>query len=217
MLSVGLYVFNLMERVEEMLLYPILHFYSCLSSSAAYSSCLSQAMGGQTGTGHKPHSAFPSPCPACPCKSPREGESLCKHTALTGDICSSRRISRSSNFCKVAEDLGEWEWQMSTLPSVSQWWPCVVLWGVPAPGRAAPAAAGRAGSTPCGHSPPGCPCRPVGKAEEKSGTSACPAFLPRAEAAQMLLAEGICLGRAQRSCAGSQHPLSLSGRLGWGK
>lgn len=41
--------------------------------------------------------------------------------------------------------------------------------------------------------------------------------LPRAEAAQMLLLEGICLGRAQRSCAGSQHPLSLSGRLGWRK
>lgn len=99
---VGLCVFDLMERLEEILLYLIVHFYSCLSSPAAHSSCLSQTVGGQAGT-TKPHSAFLSPSPACPCKSPGEGELLCKLPALTGDICSSKRASRSSNFCKSAE------------------------------------------------------------------------------------------------------------------
>lgn len=54
------------------------------------------------------------------------------------------------------------------------------------------------------------------QAEPASAPAACQ-HLPRAEAAQMLPAEGICLGRAQRPCAGSQQPLSLSGRLGWRK
>lgn len=80
-----------------------------LSSPAACSSCLLQAVGGQAGTNHESRGALPSPSAACPCKSPREGESLCEHTAVTGNICSSQRISRSSNFCKAAEGLGEWE------------------------------------------------------------------------------------------------------------
>lgn len=51
------------------------------------------------------------------------------------------------------------------------------------------------------------------RAEPASAPAACQ-HLPRAKIAQMLPVEGICLGRAQRSCAGSQQPLSLSGRLG---
>lgn len=100
---------------------------------------------------------------------------------------------------------------MRTLPSVSQQWLCEVLWGVTAPGRA--------GSIPCGHSSP-VPADLSGKqrrkAEPASVLVSCQ-HLPRAEAAQMLLVEGICFRRAQRSCAGRQHPLSLSGRLGWRK
>lgn len=160
---------------------------------------------GRPGWDLKPHSAFLSPSPACP----REGKSLCKHTALTGDICP----SRSYNFFKAAEASGEWEWQMRTLPSMSQQWLCEVLWDVTAPGRAA----GKAGSIPCGHSSPAdLSGKQRRKAEPAPVLVSCQ-HLPRAEAAQMLLVEGICFGRAQRSCAGSQHPLSLSGRLGWRK
>lgn len=55
----------------------------------------------------------------------------------------------------------------------------VVSLGCHCPRQSSPSrAAGRAGSIPCGHSSPGCPCRPVRKAEEKSRTSVCPGFLP---------------------------------------
>lgn len=63
-------------------------------------SCLLEAVRGQARTNCKPCSAFHSPSPVCPWKSPREGTLFCEHTAVTENICSSHRIRRSSNFCK---------------------------------------------------------------------------------------------------------------------
>lgn len=174
---VGSCVFDLMERVDEILLYPILCFIlAYLTSSAAHSTCLSQAVGGQVGTTIPTLLPF---VPSCtPLYEPQRGRITVQATQPRLGTRSEQfflfKQSRNSNFCKAAKGSGEWEWQMKTLPSVAHGG-CVGCSGVSLPQAEQQQQQGRQHSLWAQLLP--VPADLWGR-REKSGASACPGSLP---------------------------------------